>query len=344
MIPEHGGNLRGRSDLLDFSANINPLGLPHSVKEAVTASVHEWTHYPDPDCAALTAALSAHTGFLAEQIVCGNGAADLIYRIVHALHPRHALICAPTFSEYEHALLESGCEISIFNLTEQNSFRLSDGILNYITPDIDLLFLCTPNNPTGLRIEPELLAKIAMYCDKNNTVFVCDECFLAFSEQAAAYSLKTSMNPSCIILNAFTKIYAMPGIRLGFVCCGSKKLAAKIRQSGQYWSVSVPAQAAGIAALQDAEYISRTVRYVAEERAFLTDSLRKCGIHVYRSDANFLMLRTNSQFADSMLKTGIIIRQCANFRNLDESYFRIAVRTHEENCQLIRAVKEAFGL
>lgn len=344
MIPEHGGNLRGRSDLLDFSANINPLGLPHSVKEAVTASVQEWTHYPDPDCTALTAALSANTGFPAEQIVCGNGAADLIYRIVHALHPHHALICAPTFSEYEHALLESGCEISFFNLTEQNSFRLSDEILNRITPDIDLLFLCTPNNPTGLRIEPELLAKIAMHCDKNNTVFVCDECFLAFSEQSAAYSLKSCMNPSCIILNAFTKIYAMPGIRLGFICCGSKELAAKIRQSGQFWSVSVPAQAAGIAALQDAKYLSRTVRYVAEERAFLTDSLRKCGIHVYRSDANFLMLRTNSQFAESMLKAGIIIRQCANFRNLDESYFRIAVRTNEENCQLIRAVKEAFGL
>ena len=151
------------------------------------------------------------------------------------------------------------------------------------------------------------------------------------------------MIPNSIILKAFTKIYAIPGLRLGYACCGTPEIANRLRQSGQYWSVSVPAQAAGIAALRESAYVCRTVRYIADARKALSDQLRKCGLRVYPSDANFLLLKTDKRFAENMKQHRILVRSCANFIGLSDSHFRIAVRTERENAALIRAVREVYG-
>lgn len=338
----HGGVLPENTEMLDFSANINPLGMPDSVRDAIMQSAAECVYYPDPYCNALIQRISDYEQFPALQIVCGNGAADLIYRIAHAFHPRNALICAPTFSEYAFALREVGCTVHEYYLHNENHFVLDDSFLSYINDNTELVILCTPNNPTGQLIVPEMLSRIAEKCRKYDVLLVCDECFLRFVEHAERYSLHCFMHSKCIILNAFTKLYAMPGIRLGYALCGDVLLADRLRQTGQYWSVSVPAQAAGIAALDVKNWIPDTVQYVNSERDFLTQSLRSSGFFVYDGAANFLLIHAPSDFAEHMEKYCIRVRKCTDFHGLSDNYFRIAVRTHNENIALISAVREVY--
>ena len=334
----HGGNIYQKQNYLDFSANINPLGMPDAVREAIIRSATECVHYPDPDCTALIHKLSEHESFPAEQIVCGNGAADLICRISYAFRPRHALIPVPTFSEYAFALHETGCRITEYLLDASQNYQLDRGFADALTDEFDIVFLCTPNNPTGQLIQPELLHQITEKCRKHSILLVCDECFLSFCADAARYSLRPYLYENGIILNAFTKLYAIPGIRLGYALCGSAQTAEKLQQTGQFWSVSVPAQSA----LQEHEWIPETVQYVSKERAFLTDALQKAGLYVYDGAANFLLVRAPADFADRMEQHSIMIRRCNGFHGLTDEYFRIAVRTHDENLALISALREVY--
>lgn len=334
----HGGNIDLKQGLLDFSANINPLGMPQEVCNAIIQSVSGCVHYPDPYCTELTGALSEYEHIPASQIVCGNGAADLIFLIANAFRPRRALLPVPTFSEYAFALRETGCEITEYPLDASQNYQLDAGFADMLSDGFDIVFLCTPNNPTGQLIQPALLHQIADACRKHHILLVCDECFLRFCADAASYSLRPHLYENGIILNAFTKLYAIPGLRLGYALCGSEEHAERLRQTGQFWRVSVPAQAAGIAALHIRDWIPKTVQYVTQERAFLTDALRKAGLHVYDGAANFLLIQAPEHFADEMMKHKIIVRRCDDFRGLKNGHFRIAVRTHSENLALISAL------
>ena len=336
----HGGNIYSESCLLDFSSNINPLGMPDSVRDAIIRSAADCTRYPNPHCTALTEQLAEYEGIPASQIVCGNGAADLIYRIVHALHPKRGLILAPTFSEYRFAMAEAGCEIVEYPLDPDNGFEPDNKLISWISGSLDILFLCNPNNPNGKRFSPDLLKEIEACCARNDVILVSDESFLRFSERAEEYSLLRCLHKNGIVLNAFTKLYGIPGLRLGYTLCGSNELADRIRNTGQFWSVSVPAQAAGIAALHERGWIENTVRYVTAERMFLSDSLKKTGITVYEIDVNFLLLNAPSEFARKLKHRGILLRECADFHGLSDAYFRTAVRTHSENLALISAIHE----
>ena len=337
MNYEHGGNIYNYNDIIDFSANINPLGMPLKVREAVMNSADLWEKYPDPECVELRKTLSETEDIPYENIVTGNGADDLIYRIVHAFKPKKAVICVPTFGEYEKALEEIGCTVDWLFLKEENDFCVTADILEMLTPDADILFLCSPNNPTGQLIPPDLLKKISVKCMENNIIFVCDECFMGFAENGENYSLKQYINRNSIILKAFTKLYAMPGLRLGYALCGSENNAGKLQHSGQFWSVSVPAQAAGIAAVKEKKYVCETIGYVKKEREFLRCELQKYGIKVFPSAVNYLLFKADKQLDDRLIEKGILIRNCANYRGLCEGFYRIAVRTHEENKLLISA-------
>ena len=338
----HGGNIYQKQNLLDFSANINPLGMPDAVRGAIIQAALDCVHYPDPHCTVLTETLSAFEQIPASKIVCGNGAADLIFRIAYAFRPRRALIPVPTFSEYAFALHEIGCRITEYPPDTSQDYQLDAGFADALSDQYDIVFLCTPNNPTGQLIQPELLHQIAEKCRKHNILLVCDECFLRFCSDAGSYSLRPHLYENGIILNAFTKLYSIPGLRLGYALCGSEQNAEKLRQTGQFWSVSVPAQAAGIAALQVQEWIPKTVQYVSKERAFLSEALRQFGIKVYDGAANFLLLKTPADFAEQMQQRGIMIRKCDDFRGLTNEHFRIAVRTHEENLALVSALREVY--
>lgn len=333
---EHGGRIQG--DILDFSVNINPLGMPDKAKDVIREHIGELEKYPDTECAGLTRKLSGHDGVKQEKIVCGNGAADLIYRIVHALKPENALLTAPAFSEYEKALSEVGCSIRYHRLDEQNDFIVGEDILESLD-GVDICFLCVPNNPNGALIPRELMDRICDKCQSSGTLLVLDECFLGFCKEQISPQLTENM----IKLRAFTKLYAMAGLRLGYALCGSKAIAERIRRTGQCWSVSVPAQLAGAAALDDGKYLADTVSLISREREYLRSSLEKTGIKVYPSDCNFLLMKYPGRLDTLLLNKGIAVRSCSNFRGLDETYFRIAVRRHEENERLIAAINSITG-
>ena len=335
----HGGDIYSRKVELDFSANLNLLGIPEAVRKA--AAEADFAHYPDVRCSALVQALSAYEGVPAENIVCGNGAADMIYRIVGALCPRRAILSAPTFSEYEKALLEHGCAVSYHILREEDGFALREDILPEISAGADMLCLCSPNNPVGNVIEPRLLERILGRCRECGTVAVVDECFLDFTENG--FSAKNFLFPNVIVIKAFTKICAMAGLRLGYALFGDERCALSVRECGQPWSVSSPAQAAGVAAakvLSETDYLAQTRALIAEGRSFLSGELSRLGFEVFPSDANFLLFKGAENLAEALLERGIAIRSCRDYRGLDERFFRIAVRTHEENERLTTALSD----
>ena len=338
----HGGDIYSRQVQYDFSANLNLLGLPASVRKALVEHMDAFAHYPDIHCTELKQAIAEREHlFPTEHIVCGNGAADLIYRTVQAFSPRRALVIAPTFSEYERALKSFHCEVEHYLTYERDGFCLREDILNKI-PGKDMLFVCSPNNPVGNVVPSDLMERITEQCAVCGTRLVRDECFMDLTGRDSFW--RTSLPGHVMILKAFTKIYAMAGLRLGYLLCGSAETARKIETCGQCWSVSVPAQIAGEAALRETGYIARTVRLVAAERAYLTRSLQEAGCRVYPSEANFLLFRCDCHdLEERLLQEGIAIRDCSDYIGLGRGYFRVAVRTHEENAALTEAVRRCMG-
>ena len=341
MKNEHGGDIFEREIVYDFSANLNPLGMPESVKNALQKSISEWEKYPDPFCRSLVKKLSEREKFSTENIVCGNGAADLIFRIVQTVKPKKAVVCAPSFSEYSKALTQNGSEISAYFLSEKSGFALDEKILEMLDERVQMLILCTPNNPTGRTVDSELLRRICEKCEANDIVFLCDECFIDFTENAA--HAEQFINPNVVVLKAFTKIYAMAGLRLGYALFGDAELAEKVRRNGQFWSVSAPAQTAGEAALDEKNYLEKTLELAKKEREFLTENLRNFDFKVYPSEANFILFYTELPLDEMLLSEKILIRNCANFDGLDQGYFRIAVRPHEENSALVSAIERCLN-
>ena len=347
----HGGDVysarqKMKQEPLDFSANINPMGMPPGAVRAAADALQQCTQYPDPLCRELRAALAAYEGIPAEQIVCGNGAADLIFRIVAATHPRRALLLAPTFAEYEQALRAMDCSIAYFPLQESEGSVLPEAFLQQLTPEINLLFLCNPNNPTGRTVSPALLQEIWKRCEEAGILLVVDECFNEFLEHPEQNTLKGVLKTgtNSVILKAFTKSFAMPGLRLGYGLCGNGDLAERIFSCGQPWGVSIPAQAAGVAALQEQGYLERMRRLIQTERRWLSENLARLGLCVFPSEANYILFRTETEISlrERMEQRGVLIRACGNYRGLDDRYYRIAVRGHDENERLIAALKCAL--
>lgn len=338
----HGGDTYGLGKVIDFSANLNPLGMPDAVRRAITESVDDFAHYPDSRCRDLTAAIAESEGVPAEWVVCTAGASDAILRACLAVRPRAGLVCAPTFSEYERSLEIAGVETRFHDLREGEGFELTDRVLEDLRPDIDLAFFCTPNNPTGLTIDRKLLVRILQCAREVGTVVVLDECFLCFTGEPSAVELCGHF-PNLVVIKAFTKLYAMAGLRLGYAVCADAALTRSLRTWGPGWAVSGPAQAAGLAALRVPGWQERTFAYVAAARERLVAGLRSLGLRVIGGAANYVLFQSPVPLADALLERGLLIRSCANYRRLDASWYRAAVRTHEENERLIEAISEVLA-
>ena len=220
----HGGDVYRNPGILDFSANCNPYGMPKGVKEAVIQALDKAECYPDVKCDALRKALAKEEGVTEEKIICGNGAADLIFGLVLARKPKRALLLAPTFAEYEQALASVECEIVYVPLSEEEGFVPQENFINAITEDIDMVCFCNPNNPTGILADRKYVEKILQRCKNSNAFLVLDECFIDFIENPEAYTMKAYLKnyTNFFLLKAFTKKYAMAGIRLGYGFCSDK--------------------------------------------------------------------------------------------------------------------------
>ncbi|MDD4851008.1 MAG: aminotransferase class I/II-fold pyridoxal phosphate-dependent enzyme, partial [Gemmiger sp.] len=282
-----------------------------------------------------------------EWLLCGNGAADIIYRAVLAVKPARALVTAPTFAEYEAALAGVGCQVERYTLASENGFRVEAGILQAIRPGVGMVFLCEPNNPTGLVTPRSLLDAILARCRAVGAVLVLDECFGDFLPEPAAHTLKQkallAANPNLIILSAFTKLYAMAGVRLGYgICAGAAQMEA-MRGAGQPWAVSTLAQAAGLAALREKDYVENVRRLIATERPWLATALTALGLRVVPGQANYLLFEAPCPLCAPLRQKGILLRSCADYAGLGAAWYRTAVRTHPENARLVAAIQEVLA-
>ena len=346
----HGGDvytLQGQDGtLLDFSANINPLGIPPAVEAAAAASLRDCARYPDPLCRELRAALAEKEGVPQEWILCGCGAAELIFRWAAALKPRAVLLPVPAFAEYERALETVGCAPRFFPLPEEEGFRLPDAFEEALAQDLDTVILTNPHNPTGLLLPPERLRRLLFLCRERGIRVLLDECFLDFTDAPEAATMRPLLGeiPGLFLLKAFTKLYAMAGLRLGYGLCADAALLEGMTACGQPWSVSIPAQAAGIQALRETAYVERTRALIRRERAFLWAGLERAGAKVLGGEANFLFFRCSGRedLTRRLEEKGILLRACGNFRGLSKEYYRTAVRTREENRILLEAVEDSL--
>ena len=345
----HGGDWAGYRaefgrDALDFSANVSPLGLPAGVAAAITAALPMADRYPDPLCRALRTKLAAAEGVDAAQILCGNGAADLIYRLALALRPRRALLPAPTFAEYAAALETVDCDVQRFLLREGNDFAVTDGFVDAIDDSTDAVFLCQPNNPTGQLASPALVEQLLHRCEVCGAVLVADECFLDFLPEGDALSAKRLLrSPNLVILKAFTKLYGMAGVRLGYCICSDEARLARMQAAGQPWAVSGLAQAAGLAALEETAYADSVRTLIADQRPRLAAGLRALGLRVVDGQANYLLFRAPADFGAKLRRHGAVVRGCGNYPGLDETWYRTAVRTQKENEQLLKIMREVLA-
>ena len=341
--PAHGGDIYRNNVSLDFSVNLNPMGIPGPVMDECVRALSELTNYPDHMQQGLREAIASMEGVDADDIICGNGASELIMATVHAFRPAKALITAPCYAGYRYALEAVGAEIREHDLKEPEGFVIDEAVLEEITDDLDIIFLGDPNNPSGRLIDRGLLNRIKEACKVKGICLVMDECFKPLT---ASGTKAPETGDETVYLRAFTKTLAIPGLRLGYIVCREKAVTDKIRGQLPEWNISVVAQRAGITAAKFAqarsEYMSDSLKLIEEERSYLTEKLTGMGIKVYPSDTSYLLIRSREGLYEKLLERGILIRRCDNFSGLDGSYFRFAIRTHDDNEKLIEAIGEVI--
>lgn len=343
MDYSHGGDIYRQQIELDFSVNLNPLGMPENVKEAIINHVADYETYPDFRAERLCKALSEKEQVPVDNILCGNGATELIYQLVLSQKPQRALILAPAFLEYTKALQVSGCEIDYFVLKEENGFDFTvteeQKFLAQLENHYDMLFLASPSNPCGRILKHDLIYKICSICKEKQTIVLLDECFLEFTEKTS-FVKEISRFPLLFILKAFTKNYSMAGLRLGYGICKDADILAQMTEYAPCWNVNGVAQAAGEAALKNTGYMEKTRQYLEKERKYMKDSIIKLGFNQICGEADFLFFKGIPQLKERMLEKHILIRCCDDYYGIPEGYYRIAIKKHEDNVRFLECLKE----
>lgn len=337
----HGGDIYTNKVRLDVSANINPSGMPDAVRQALTDAAKACEAYPDPYCTELRQKIAEHERVPADCILCGNGAAELIYAYAYTLaKEKPALIVSPTFSEYGQALAAAGIGIEDYVMKEHSGFALTEDFLQTDFTQYSAVFLCSPNNPTGITIDPAIICEVL----ESGVRLFCDFCFLDLTDTPDKYDLPGLLEryPNLTVLRAFTKSYAMAGVRLGYAMCSDVGFLTAMSEKTQCWNVSTLAQAAGIAALECADWLTESVKQISAERRYLTAKLTQLGIRVYPGEANYLLLYSETDIAGKLMEHGIMVRNCSGYVGLGEGYIRIAVRTREENDLLLTELHEVL--
>lgn len=337
----HGGDVYRNRIQYDYSVNINPLGMPAACKGALEQSIQRLGQYPDVQASELREAIAATEKVQKEAVLVGNGAAELLYAVCQAIRPENAWIPAPSFAEYGQAAMAAGSRVHYWQL-EPESFRLDEAFCDVITEQTGIVFLCNPNNPVGNLIRQEVLDSVVRRCEQMGVWLCVDECFLPFLQEEETYTLKRKLAeyPHLMVLRAFTKLYGMPGLRLGYLLTENAELRGRIRQVLQPWNTSLPAQEAGVAALSDGTFIQRTKACIPVERKFLCECLQSTvADRIYEGCANFIFFHAYAELAEELLQQGILIRDCKNYENLQAGYYRIAVKAHADNVVLQQALQ-----
>ncbi len=360
-INTHGGNVYKISrqlgvdicDVIDFSANINPLGMPKSAEMAIYSSFDNIKHYPDPEYTNLKISVSKHHNVPMEWVIPCNGAVEALFLFIRALSPKYGLVATPSFIEYRRALESVNSEYIPLYMQEKDSsifkdFSISTSELeNKIKSLLDdkLFILCNPNNPTGTLTSSDDIDDIIKICQKNDVWLLIDEAFMDFASIKGARSVVSKFyeGQKIVSMHSITKFYAVPALRFGYLICPNVDMRDKILKVSSVWGVNIFAQNYTIAALEDIEYFEQTKNWFLSQSTFMNESLSALsGIDVYESWANYLFVKSHHKFdiREKLLEKNLIIRDCSNFDGLTREYYRIAIRSYDENNKLVEALKK----
>ncbi|WP_145514007.1 threonine-phosphate decarboxylase CobD [Yersinia massiliensis] len=355
-MSEHGGNVlemalkigTDAENIIDFSANINPLGMPESLKTAIVAQLNRAERYPDVEYRQLHSALARVHHCQPENIMAGNGATELIYAIVHHLQPRTALLLTPGFAEYRRALQRVGCQISDYAMSEADGFQPDERLLDVLAQSRpDCLFLATPNNPTGLMPDATLLQAIVQCCHQYQIALIVDEAFIDFLPEATGLIPQLAAFPRLYVLRSLTKFFAIPGLRLGYLLSGDRAAIAQMKQQREPWTINAFAALAGEIILDDHAYIQATHQWLAQQQRWLYQQLCSLpALRVWQGAANYIFLRCLKPEIDlqqALLQHHILIRHCANYPALTRDHYRVAVKSAADNQRLITALQQVLG-
>ena len=362
----HGGNVyhaarllcRDASDLCDFSASINPLGVPPAARRVLRIAINKIQHYPDPEGLALVQAIAERHRIAPENVLLGNGTVELIYAIPVALNVRRGLIIGPTFSEYERALRLSNARVTSVLADPADNYRPPvQDVSERVNPSrfsnsgkrlpIDAVFLCNPNSPTGQSVSRNSVYRLLEAVKRQRGCLIVDETFVEFCEEKSVIR-RAVRDESLVVLRSFTKFYGIPGLRIGYAVGTGKRLRA-IRDRLPPWSVNTLAQEAALACLQDVRYRQRTLRFFEKERPVFRRALERIpGFRVYPSAANFFLVElpgslTGRQVQETLMERGFLVRDCSNYPGLHERMLRFAVRTSTENARLVKQLQHLMN-
>lgn len=330
----HGGET-AENIKYDFSVNLNPLGMPAPAANALLGDRDCFEKYPDTDSRRLRAKIAESLGMpdsQTDRIVCGAGAADIIYRLPRALDIKKAALAVPSFTEYERALDQAGVEIEYIETQSENSFALTDEFRK-CPADCDAIFIANPVNPSGKLMDPADYRALLEWCAETGTTLVTDECFMDFVEKDKRAALeeasRSAADADVIAVRSFTKIFSMAGLRCGYAVFDDAEKARRVEEMGPPWSVPGPAMEAASAALDDPAFIDRTVELVSAERQRVAEGLRSCGLEVFDSDVNYILFKGPEYFGRMMLKYGAAVRDCSDYRGFEPTggmrYYRTAI-------------------
>jgi threonine-phosphate decarboxylase len=339
-----------QESIISFGANVNPLGISPLVKAALCDNLDIITRYPDRDYKALRETIASYCDVNMEHVVVGNGSTELISLLISQRKARHALVIGPTYSEYERELSLTGGSMSYYNLNEQLDFQLDfHDFLEKLTPDIDFLILCNPNNPTSSALTQEQLTHLLSECQKRNIFVMIDETYVEFAPCVAEITAMplTEIYDNLMIIRGVSKFYAAPGLRLGYGVTSNREFLADLRQHQNPWSLNSIAAFAGEIMLKDTSYIKKTRTLILSERERLCNILRKYpSVKIYEPYANFILLHlrkeglTSHQVFEHSIRQGMMIRDCSSFESLEGEYIRFCIMKPDDNTRLVQCLGE----
>lgn len=349
----HGGDIwltsratgSAPGELLDFSASINPLGPPASVRRAISKALRSVSPYPDPSSVELRETIASFHGVSADEVVPANGSNELISLIPRLMKNGPALIVEPAFSEYRKALALAGIKARGLALSEKKGFRASAERLKSAARGAQALYIANPSNPAGALTPREELLEIISHAGKSCALVVVDEAFADFT--GVSVIPESVRLPNVIVLRSMTKFYSIAGLRLGYAVA-SRKLIGRLSALIPAWSVNTLASAAGVAALKDRIFRKKTLEWLTSERRYLFDGLSSIeGLKPFEGSANYLMVKLEAgvdsrELRDKLLCDGIVIRELSAFQGLGPGYFRVAVLGREANRKLLSALRKVL--
>lgn len=340
-----------KEDIINFGANVNPLGLSASVKAALASHLDILSSYPDREYTSLREVLSAYCRIPSDYILPGNGSSELISLLIDALSPKHTLILGPTYSEYSRELSFSGSTQEYYHLKEEQDFRLdADDLCTVLAKgNYDLLIICNPNNPTSSAILHDDMEKLLCFCADHGVFVMIDETYVEFApdiEDVTAVPFTQRFTNLCV-LRGVSKFFAAPGMRLGYAVTGNPDFLRKMKEKQIPWSLNSAGAYAGELLFQDQDYIDRTRQLILTERGRMYDALSQlASFKVFQPYANFLLLKilkeekTAFDVFETCIKNGLMIRDCSSFQCLDGEFVRFCIMMPEDNSRLLKVLEK----